>query len=100
MIVAVRLIELEHRELGIMARGDAFVAKAAIQLEHLLPAAPDQSLAIELRCDAQVEVQIERVVMSHKRASRGATRNRLHHRRLDLDVAARLEELAQSLYGA
>jgi hypothetical protein len=39
-------VELGHRELGIVARRDPFVAEVAVDLEHLLEAAHDQPLEI------------------------------------------------------
>ena len=80
-----------------MARRHALVAEHAVELEDALEAADEQALEVELGRDAQVEIDVERVVVGHERARRGAAGNRLHHRRLDLDEAARGEELAQEL---
>ena len=55
-VVPVRLVELEHRELGVVPRRDAFVAEVAVDLEHLLEAADDQPLEVQLRRDAQEEL--------------------------------------------
>ena len=98
MVVLVGLVELEHRELGIVPRRDAFVAEVAVDLEHLLEAADDEPLQVELRRDAQVELHVERVVVRHERPRRGAARDRMHHRRLDFEIAARDEELADRLH--
>ena len=81
-----------------MARRDAFVAKIAVDLEHFLHAADHQPLEVELGRDAQIQVGIERVVMRNERARRSAARNRVHHRRLDLEVAPGDEELANCLH--
>jgi hypothetical protein len=98
VVIPVRLVELEHRELGIVARGNALVAEVAVDLEHLLEAADDEALEVELRRDAQVELHVERVVVRRERPRRRATRNGMHHRRLDLEIAARHEELADRLH--
>ena len=97
-VVRVRLVELEHRELGVVPRRDAFVAEVAVDLEHLLEAADDQPLQVQLGRDAQVQLHVERVVMRDERPRRGAARDRMHHRRLDFEVAARDEELADRLH--
>jgi len=55
---------------------------------------------VQLGGDAEVEVQVERVVVGDERARRGPAGDRLHHRGLDLEVAARDEEVAQVADGA
>ena len=57
VVVPVRRVELQHRELGVVARTrDAFVAEVAVDLEHALEAADDQALQVQLRRDAQEHV--------------------------------------------
>ena len=87
-IIRVGLIELQHGELGVVPRGDAFVAEVAVDLVDPLQAAHHQPLQIQLRRDAQVEVDIQRVVMRDKRTRRGAAVERLHHGRFHFDEAA------------
>ena len=94
-VVGVGLVELEHREFGIVLRRDAFVAEVAVDFVDALEAADDQALEVELGRDAQVEVDVERVVMRDEGARRGAAVERLHHGRLDFDEAAFLELPAQ-----
>ena len=94
LVVGVRLVELHHRELGVVLRRDPLVPEVAVDLEHPLDAADGQPLQIELGRDAQVEIHVERVVMRHERPRQRAAGDRLHHRRLDLEVAARGHELA------
>ncbi len=96
-VVLEGLVELEHRELGIVACRNPFVAEVAVDLEDLLEAAHDQLLQVELGRDAKVELRVERVVMGDERPRRGASRDRVHHRRLDLEIAARDEEFAHRL---
>ncbi len=97
MVVAVRAIELQHREFGIVARRNAFVAEIAVDLEHLFESADHQPLQIELGRDAQVELHVERVVMGDERPRGRAARNRMHHRRFDFEVALREEKIAHRL---
>ncbi len=97
LVVLIRLVELEHGELGVVPRGDALVAKVAVDLEHFLQPADHQALQVELRRDAQEKLHIERVVMRNERPRRRAAGNGLHHRRLDFEVAARHQEFANRL---
>jgi hypothetical protein len=46
------LIELEHREFGVVARREPLVAKIAVDLEDLLQAAHEQPFQIQLGGDA------------------------------------------------
>ena len=90
----VRAVELHHRELGVVTDGDAFVAEVAIDFEDALEAAHDEALQIEFRRDAQVHVHVERIVVRDERLGVGAARNRVEHRRLDLEEAVREHEAA------
>ena len=92
--VGVRRVELEHRELGVVLGRDALVPEVPVDLVDLREAAHDEALQVQLRGDAQEEVEVERVVVRHERARGRAARERLHHRRLHLDEAARVEEAA------
>ena len=98
LVVGVGLVELEHGEFGIVARGDAFVAEVAIDLVYTLEASYDQALEVELGRDAQVEVDVERVVMRDERPGDGAAGDGLHHGGFNFDVAARVEEGADGFH--
>jgi hypothetical protein len=80
-----------------VARRDAFVPEVAVDLVDALDAAHDQPLEVQLRRDAQIEPHVERIVMRDKRSRRRATRDRLHHRRLDLQVTLGIHRLPQCL---
>src|SRR5437773_1328670 len=97
LIVRIGLIELEHGEFWVVLRGHAFIPEVAVDLVHALEAADDQPLEVELRRDPQIEVHVEGVVVRLERARDGAARDGLHHRRLDLEEAARVEERADPL---
>ena len=56
VVVAVRLVDLEHRELGVVGGVDALVAEDAADLVDPLEAADDQPLEVELDRDAQVQL--------------------------------------------
>ena len=93
VVVGERLIRLEHRELGVVAGVDAFVAEHAADLEHALEPAHDEPLQVQLGRDAEVEVDVERVVMRDERARGRAAELVPEHGRLDLDEP-RVGELA------
>ena len=90
LIARIRLIQLEHGELGVVPGRHAFVAEIPVDLVDALETADDQALEIQLGGNAQVELQIERVVMGHERSRRRPSRNHVHHRRLDFHEPARL----------
>ena len=78
-----------------MVGGEALVAEIAVDFVDALEAAHHQALQVKLGRDAQVEVDIERVVMGHEGARGGAAVERLHHGGFDFDEAAGLELAAQ-----
>ena len=90
----VGLVELKHRELGVVARAEPLVPEVPVDLEHPLEAADDEPLEVELGGDAQEEAHVEGVVVGRERLRRGPARDRLHHRRLDLEEVAGEEEVA------
>src|SRR5882672_7832034 len=99
-MIAVGLVELEHGELGVVARRDPLVAKVAVDLEHLLEPAHHEALEIELGRDAQIQVHVERVVVGLEGTGVRAAGDRLHHRRLDLEKALAGHEVAHRLHDA
>ena len=90
----VGLVQLQHRELGVVPGADAFVAEIAVDLVDALEAADHQALEVQLRRHAQVQVEIERVVVRDERLGRGAADEVMHHRRLDFEEAPRIEPAA------
>ena len=80
VVVGERLVRLEHRELGVVAGVDAFVAEHATDLEHALEPADDEPLQVQLGRDAEVEVDVERVVMRDERARGRAAELVAEHR--------------------
>ena len=94
VVVGVRLVPLEHRELRVVLERDALVAEVLADLVDALEAADDQALEVELGGDPQVQVAVELVVVGDERARRRAAVERLQDRRLDLDEAGVVEEAA------
>ena len=93
-VVGVRLVPLEHRELGVVLERDALVAEVLADLVDPLEPADDQALEVELRRDAQVVVGVERVVVRHERLCECAAVARLEDGRLDLDETPLVERCA------
>jgi hypothetical protein len=75
-------------------RRDPFVPEVAVDLVDAFEPADDQALQVQLRGDAKKELHIQRVVMGHERPRQRPPGDRLHHRGLDLQIAARIEEAA------
>ena len=96
-VIAIGLVELHHGELGVVPGRQAFVAEIAVDLEHLLEAADHQTLEIQLRCDAQEQLHVERVVVGGEGLRRGAAGDGVHHRRFDFEKVALDHEGANGL---
>ncbi len=90
-VVAIGLVELEHRELRVVARRQPLVAEGSPDLEHPLDPADDAPLQVELGRDAEVHVGVKCVVVRDERLRRGTAGDRVQHRRLDLDEAGGTE---------
>ena len=67
VVVAERLVGLEQRELGVVARVEALVAEHAADLEDAVHAADEQPLERQLQRDPQVHLDVERVVVRDER---------------------------------
>ncbi len=93
LVVGICLVPLEHGELGLVLVGHALVAEVLADLIDALQAADDESLQIELRGDAQVELGVELVRVRDERVCEGPAVARLEHGRLDLDEAGGVEVL-------
>ncbi len=94
MVVRIGLVELEHGELGVVLGGDTFVAEVAIDLVDAIESADDKALQVKLRCDAQEERHVQRVVVGGEGPGHRSTGDGLHHRSFDFHVATVIEEAA------
>ncbi len=95
VVVGIRDVQLEHRELRVVPGRHAFIAEVAVDLVDAFEAADHQPLEIQLRRDAQEHVHVERVVMRLEGPRGGAARDGLQHRRLDFEEIHRVEKIAQ-----
>ena len=82
------LIELEHRELGVVLGRDTLVAKIAVDLEDTLDPANHQTLEIQLRRNPQKERHVQRVVVCGERPRQRAPGHGVHHRGFNLEKSA------------
>src|SRR5712691_2423736 len=74
-----------------MLRGNYLVPEVPIDFVDSLETAYDEPFQIQFRGDAQVEIQVERIVMGQERPRCGAAVERLHHGRLYFDETALLQ---------
>ena len=96
VVVCVGLVELQHRELGVVLGADAFIAEVAVDLVHAVEPTDYQPLQVKLRCDAHREWDVESVVVGLEGPGRSAACDGVQHRRLYFEVATRIEEVAKS----
>ena len=88
VVVAVGLVQLQRGELRVVLEVRALVAELLAHLEHLLHAADDQPLQVQLGGDPEVEIQVVRVDVGLERAGVGAAVDELQDRRLHLGEPA------------
>src|SRR5437588_9651762 len=88
--IGVGLIKLEHGELGIPSPSQAFITKVAVDLVHAVQPTDSQPFKVELGGDAEIQINVERIVMGDKGTGHRATGNRLHHGRLYFDESLRV----------
>ena len=84
VVVGVRLVGLQQRELGVVAEVHALVAERAAELEDPLDTADAQPLEVQLGRDAQIQVEVVGVDVGEERPGVGAAVDLLQDRCLDL----------------
>ena len=94
VVILVSHIDLHRRELWVVRAVHALVAEVFRELIDALKAAHNKALQVKLVGNAEVEIDVERVVVCHERAGGGATGYGLQDGCLDLKVSAGVEELA------
>jgi hypothetical protein len=93
-VVGVGHVELASGELGVVREVNALVAELPADLVDAVEAAHDEHLQVQLRRDSHEQVHVEVVVMCDEGLGSGATCDHVHHRRLYLQEAELVEELA------
>ena len=81
-------VELKHGEFGVVTRRYTFIAEATIDLINPVQATDDQAFQIQLRCNTQVHLQIQRIVMGYKRPGGRTAWYRVHHGGFNLQELA------------
>ena len=94
LIVGVGLIQLDGGEFRVVTGVHALVAEDAADLVHALETADDQALEVQLGRDAQVHIDVERIVMGDERTGSRAARDGVEARGLNLHKAAGIHEVA------
>ena len=90
--VSVSLIHLHGGEFWVMLGVHALVAENAADLIHTVHAAHDEPLQRQLRGDAHVHINVQRVVMGDEGPGGGAAARPFitHHNTLDIDMYMRI----------
>ena len=100
MIIRIGLIEFQHGEFRIMPGRQPLVTKITINLVDLFITTDNQSFQIQFRCDTQKQVHVQRIVEGSERPCSGTTRNGLHHRCFDFQIAKPVQVLTNVLHNA
>ena len=61
-VIAVRLVQLQHREFGIVPRADAFVAVDSTKLVNPFDSADHQPLEVQFQCNPQDTARMSSVL--------------------------------------
>ena len=93
-VVLVGYVNLHNGKFGVVRAVHAFVAEVLAEFIHAVEASYDQLLEVQLAGDAQVLVDVERVVVGNERTCRRTARNRLQNRGFDFDVPELVEIFA------
>ena len=95
LVIGISLVKLQQGEFRVVLDRHAFVAELAADLVDPLKAADDQALEIELRSNAQEQVDVQRIVVGDERPGRRAAGDDVQDRRLDLDEIQAVQLAAQ-----
>ncbi|KAF5041998.1 hypothetical protein DSECCO2_517170 [anaerobic digester metagenome] len=97
-VVSESLIQLDHGKFGIVLVVNAFVAEVLAHIIDFLEAGDNQSLQIELRCDPQVHINIQGVMMGRKGTGCRAAGDGGQDRRFYFQIAPVIQEAADFGY--
>ena len=95
MVVGEGLVALHGGELRVVGHVEALVAEDSPDFVDLFDSSDDELLEVQFRCDSEVEVAVEGVVVGGERAGGPAGRDLHQHGRFDLDEAAPVHESPQ-----
>jgi hypothetical protein len=94
----VRLVELEHGELGVVAGAHPLVPEAAPDLVDPVQAPHQEPLQVQLRRDPEIEIHVEGVVVRLEGLGDGAAPHRVEERGLHLQEPLVVQEAADLLH--
>ncbi len=97
-VVGVGLVRFEHRELGVVPRADAFVAKDSSELIDAVESAHDHPLQVQLEADAKRPLLVDRVEVGEERAGSRTPGRLLEDRRFHFEKATVVEEAADGTH--
>ncbi len=97
IVVCIRHIEFQHGEFWVMTNRDTFVTEVTVDFIHTLETTYDQTFQIQLWCDTQIHVDIQRIVVRDKWTRRRTTRNHLHHRGFYFHEAFAVQEITDTV---
>ena len=100
VVGGIGLVQFEHRELGVVPGRHTLVAEVAVDLVDPFQPADHQTLQIQLGRHAQVQIDIQRVVVGDERPRGGAAGDDLHHRRFHFEEAACIQPVADRTHDA
>ena len=93
VVVGIGLVGLQGGEFGAVRGIHAFVTEVTVHLEDAIHATDDCALEVDLGCNTQIEVHIQRIHMRDEGTCRSATVDDLEHRSFELDVITAEEVL-------
>ena len=96
-VVGEGFVEFDHGEFRVVAYGHAFVAEAAVDFKHAFQAADNQAFQIQLGSDAQVERNVQGIVVGNERFCRRTAWNRVHHWGFNFQIMLVDHEIAHGL---
>ncbi|OPZ60342.1 MAG: hypothetical protein BWY86_01024 [Candidatus Aminicenantes bacterium ADurb.Bin508] len=94
--IAVSLIKLDHRKLGVVLEVDPFVAEATVDFVDSVETSDDEPFQVEFRSDSQVELHVQSVVVGDEGTGVGPPGDGVEHGGLDFEVASLVKKFSDS----
>ena len=96
-VVGEGFVEFDHGEFRVVAYGHALVTEAAVDFKHAFQTADNQAFQIQFGSDAQVEWNVQGIVVGNKRFRCCTARNRVHHWGFNFQIMLVNHEIAYGL---
>ena len=98
MVILVRDVQFQHGEFRVVRAVHALVPEVARELIHAFEPAHDEPLEVQFVGNAQVQWDVERVVVGHKWPCSRAPWDGLQHRRVHFQPAGAVKGLPDGLH--